>query len=111
MSLQAIFFKFVIGDEWMWRQRSIVYAPSHKIKYIPIGQTDDIFFNFGHGRLPLFILQVIKGEDLVDWGNHISKNVISWYYVRECSISINYHKLILIFIVPKNSVNSICDKF
>jgi hypothetical protein len=111
MALKVIILEPVMSQERMGSQNGHVDSSAAQMEDMSLGQADDIIINLRDSRLPLFISHMLKRQDLIHRHDNIAKNVILGNDITVSVISADNDKLMRVFIVPKNLVDSFIHQF
>lgn len=111
MALKVIIFEPVMSQKGMGSQNGHVDSSAAQMEDMPLGQAYNVIINLRDSRLPLFISNMLKRQDLIHRHDNIAKNVILGNDITVSVISTDNDKLMRVFIVPKNLVDSFIHQF
>ena len=106
MTLKIIILELVMSQEGMGSQNGHVNSSAAQMEDMSLGQAYDIIINLRDSRLALFISNMLKRQDLIHRHDYIAKNVILGNDITVGVISTDNDKLMRVFIVPENLVDS-----
>lgn len=110
MTLVSIIFKAVVGKVSMRGQRYKADCNACHEEDRPLRQCKYIFFNSSSSRLSFLIFYLLNAKYFFDRCHNMSKNIIFRNDIRISLRSIDNNKLIMIFIIPNDPINSISDQ-
>ena len=107
MPLIVVFLKRIVGEECMRGESHIAGSVSRHEVNIPKRKSEGILLNAGAERFSFFVLSLLQGEYLMNWGDDVSEDVVFVNDVGVSNCSVHEYELVMVLVVPNDPVDPI----